>query len=52
MVIFKKNLKENLIQVLTKTHQIAPIKKNSSGGHTPKPPWPEHGASQHTNFKI
>ena len=38
MVIFAIFQTQNLIQIYTKTHQIAPFKKNFSGGHTPGPP--------------
>ena len=40
MVIFEIFERQNLIQIYTKTHQIAPFKKNflGGGGHTPKPP--------------
>ena len=38
MVIFKKFYRQNLIKIYTKTHQIAPFKKNFSGGHAPEPP--------------
>ena len=36
MVLLKKIL-QNLIKLYTKTHQIAPFKKNL-GGHAPEPP--------------
>ena len=37
MVLFEREVK-NLIQIYTKTHQIAPLKKNFSGEHAPEPP--------------
>ena len=36
MVLFKKNERQNLIQIIyTKTHQIASFKKNSQRGMPP-----------------
>ena len=43
MVIFKKNLRQNLIKIYTKKHQIAPFKKIFSGGHAPNPSSKAHG---------
>ena len=37
MVIFEIFYWQNLIQIYTKTHQIAPFKKMFSGGHAPEP---------------
>ena len=43
MVLFEIFGSKKLIQIYTKTHQIAPFKKKFSGGKTPKPPNKEHG---------
>ena len=40
MIIFQI---QNLIKIYTKTHQIAPFKKNSLGGMPPNPPSKAHG---------
>ena len=38
MVTFKKIQRQNLIQIYTKTHQIAPLKKLLGGGACPQTP--------------
>ena len=38
MEIFDKFLRQNLIKIYAKTHQIAPFFKIFSGQHNPKPP--------------
>ena len=38
MVLFEIFKVKNLIQIYTKTHQIAPFLKIFSGGHAPEPP--------------
>ena len=38
MVILDKFLRQNLIKIYAKTHQIAPFYKILSGQHDPKPP--------------
>ena len=38
MVIFDKFLRQKLIKIYAKTHQIAPFYKIFSGQHDPKPP--------------
>ena len=48
MVIFKKIYKQNLIQIYTKTHQIAQFKKEISrggGGACPRTPLAKHLAT-------
>ena len=56
MVLFQKFLSQNLIQIYTKTHQIAPFKKQflGGGGHAPEPPSKAHGNVdlRHANFYI
>ena len=44
MVIFER---QNLVKIYTKTHQIAPFKKNSRGSMPPNPL-----AKRHANFQI
>ena len=38
MVTFKKIQRQNLIQIYTKTHQMAPLKKLLGGGACPQTP--------------
>ena len=42
MVLFEIFKVKNLIQICTKTHQIAPFIKNFSGGIPPNPPNKAH----------
>ena len=48
MVIFEIVQTQNLIQIYTKTHHIAPFKKKflGRGGHAPEPPSKAHGISK------
>ena len=42
MAIFENFERQNLIQIYTKTQQIAPFKKKLSEDHVPSPPSKEH----------
>ena len=50
MAILKKFYRQNLIQIYTKTHQIAPFKKNSRGS-IPPPPYKCETTSKFHNLK-
>ena len=52
MVLLKFFNVKNLIQIYTKTHQIAPFFKKNSRGTYPRTPLAKRMASRHANFQI
>ena len=55
MLFFEKFYRQNRIKIHTKTHRIAPFKKNFSGrGACPRNPLTKRMAvaSRHANFQI